>query len=49
MATYQEPNYLTRVANAAFSQDHAPGNIAPWAGIYRCTGCQSYARKLVTA
>jgi hypothetical protein len=39
MATYEEPSYLERVANAAFNQDHGPGAAAPFAGIYRCMGC----------
>jgi hypothetical protein len=39
MASYQQQNWVVRVTDSAFDQDHSPGVAAPWAGIYRCMGC----------
>ena len=39
MASYKYSQWLTKDESEAFDQTHNPGNYAPFAGIYRCTGC----------
>jgi hypothetical protein len=39
MAQYQNANMLTHVNNTAFDTLHAPGNVTPFSGIYRCEVC----------
>lgn len=39
MALYKNGNALTHSEDAAFDQTHTPGTSAPYAGIYKCTGC----------
>ena len=39
MALYQDSAHLKLVQDKAFDGDNAPGVAAPFAGIYRCTGC----------
>lgn len=39
MALYQDQTRVSQTTHTAFSQDLSPGNAAPFAGIYRCTGC----------
>jgi hypothetical protein len=39
LALYKDGKYLTQSTDAAFDNDHAPGNPAPFAGVYRCMGC----------
>jgi hypothetical protein len=39
MAMYKHGNRLKHVQDPAFDGVHTPGQQAPFAGIYRCTGC----------
>ncbi len=39
MALYKHGQSLTQSQDAAFDVVHSPGNAAPHAGIYKCTGC----------
>ncbi|MBV9070584.1 MAG: hypothetical protein JO231_17850 [Acidobacteria bacterium] len=39
MALYKYGSFLTQHDDAAFDAVHSPGATAPYAGIYRCTGC----------
>ena len=43
MALYKEKKFVESIkgaeANPYFDKDHRPGEDAPVAGIYRCTGC----------
>jgi hypothetical protein len=39
MAIFKDPNYLRQNDDTAFDKDHAPGQIPPRSGIYRCMGC----------
>jgi hypothetical protein len=38
MAFYQD-SPITKTTNTIFDSVSAPGTAAPYAGIYRCTGC----------
>ena len=39
MALYKNSQYLSSSSSDAFDSAHAPGAVAPYAGIYRCRGC----------
>ena len=39
MAIYRYPQFLLRVDHALFESLHAPGTVAPYSGIYRCSVC----------
>jgi hypothetical protein len=39
MATYKYPQYLVKLDHSAFDAVHLPGQVPPFSGIYRCTGC----------
>ena len=39
MAFYKYQQYLTHNDHRNFDTEHAPGDPAPDAGIYRCMGC----------
>ena len=39
MATYKYSNHLAQSKSDAFDAIHSPGVDAPFAGVYRCTGC----------
>ncbi len=41
MPYYKQPEFFIADASAAFDEIHSvpPGSLAPFAGIYRCTGC----------
>lgn len=39
MASYKYEKHLHTSTSDAFDAIHKPGNAAPYAGIYRCTGC----------
>ena len=39
MARYKNINVLEKNDSTEFDKTHAPGTLAPNAGIYRCTGC----------
>lgn len=39
MATYKNANYLPQSSSDCFDQDQGPGVAAPFAALYRCTGC----------
>jgi hypothetical protein len=39
MATYKYSEWVTQLNHDAFDTKHPPGATAPFAGIYRCTGC----------
>ena len=39
MALYKEEKFLKKSNGADFDKLHEPGEEAPYAGIYRCTGC----------
>ena len=41
MGVYKYENYLRQGHDEAFDQIHDPGIQAPYAGIFRCTGCGS--------
>ncbi len=39
MALYKNANYLQQNNHNTFDVDHAPGEIPPNSGVYRCMGC----------
>lgn len=39
MANYKYSQFLTQSNETAFDTAFTPGVVAPYAGIYRCTGC----------
>ena len=41
MALYKDSGFLSQDFGSAFDANNAshPGTLAPYAGIYRCTGC----------
>ena len=39
MALYKYADNLKTSTHNAFDDKHAPGDAAPYAGIYRCVGC----------
>ena len=39
MASYKYGDFLIPNQSAAFDETHSPGVVAPYAGVYRCTGC----------
>ena len=39
MAQYKYGRLLTQNDHVAFDERHAPGSVAPNAGIYRCVNC----------
>lgn len=39
MALYQRTDVVQHTTHQAFDTRHSPGSDAPFAGIYRCTGC----------
>ena len=39
MALFKFNNYLRKSDAAVFDLEHKPGDDAPYAAIYRCTGC----------
>lgn len=39
MALFKHPQFLRQGQDAEFDHVHQPGIAAPFAGIYRCTGC----------
>lgn len=39
MAQYKYGTYLQKSDHSAYDIKHAPGTVAPNAGIYRCTVC----------
>ena len=41
MAVYKYAEFLEVNDSEAFDRILKPGDYAPWAGIYRCTGCGS--------
>jgi hypothetical protein len=39
MAVYKYQQYVEQNSDGSFDQIHNPGIAAPFAGIYRCAGC----------
>lgn len=39
MAIYKYDKYISKGTDAAFDDEHAPHDPAPYSGIYRCMGC----------
>jgi hypothetical protein len=39
MAIYKDGSFLTQLGHSVFDEEHPPGDLAPRAGIYQCTGC----------
>lgn len=39
MAMYQHSENLTWSNHPVFNQTYHPGQLAPFGGLYRCTGC----------
>jgi hypothetical protein len=39
MALFKFNNYLRKTDASVFDLEHKPGDDAPYAAIYRCTGC----------
>jgi hypothetical protein len=39
MASFKYPGFLQQRGDSAFDGTTAPGQPAPFSGIYRCTGC----------
>jgi hypothetical protein len=39
MAYYKYPRFLIQEQGAEFDATHAPGQLTPHSGIYRCEGC----------
>ena len=46
MAVYKYLQFLSANNSPAFDSIEEPGEVAKWAGIYRCTGC---GREIATA
>lgn len=40
MVYYQDADSLTRLSDPMFDMTYGPGDAVPFAGIYKCAGCE---------